>query len=68
MEEFLSENLWILLLIALWTLPWKGFALWRAAHNNQKGWFIAILILNTLAILEITYIFYFNKKKAQKNI
>lgn len=63
MEEFILQNSWVLLLIALWTLPWKGVALWKSAHNKQTGWFVAMLILNTLAILEITYIFYFSKKK-----
>ncbi len=57
------ENSWIFLLIALWTLPWKGVALWKSAKNKQVGWFVAMLILNTLAILEIIYIFYFSKKK-----
>jgi methionyl-tRNA synthetase len=52
----------ILLLILTWTLPWKGVALWRAAKNSHQKWFIAILILNTLAILEIVYLFYFNRK------
>lgn len=65
MEEYLLQNSWILLVIALWTLPWKGVALWRAGRNGQKGWFIAILVLNTLAILEITYIFFFSRKKKE---
>jgi len=64
-EEFLLENQWIILLILLWTLPWKGVALWKAAKNNSKWWFIAILVINTLAILEILYIFIFSKKKAR---
>lgn len=63
MEQFILENQWILLLITIWTLPWKGIALWKASHNNQKKWFIVILIINSLAILEIIYIFYFSKKK-----
>lgn len=63
MEQFILENQWIFLLIAIWTLPWKGVALWKASHSNQKKWFIALLIFNTLAVLEIIYIFYFNKKK-----
>ncbi|MCR4261050.1 MAG: DUF5652 family protein [Candidatus Colwellbacteria bacterium] len=48
-----------LLLIAaiIWTLIWKGFALWRAAELKQKYWFIAILLINTLGILEIIYLF-----------
>ncbi|MEK7627086.1 MAG: DUF5652 family protein [Patescibacteria group bacterium] len=51
-----------LFLIAIWTLPWKGIALWKAARNGQKIWFIALLVVNTLAILEIVYIFIFSKK------
>lgn len=49
------------LLLAIWTIPWKGYALWIAARKSQKWWFIAILILNTVAILEILYIFVFSK-------
>jgi len=49
----------------LWTLPWKGVSLWMAAKNRSKGWFIALLILNSLAILDILYIFVFSKRKGQ---
>ena len=56
----------VLLLILAWTLPWKGVALWKAAKNSQKKWFIALLVLNTFALLEIIYIFYFTKKKEIK--
>lgn len=45
------------LVLAVWTLPWKGYALWIAARNKHKYWFIALLIINTVAILEIIYIF-----------
>jgi len=54
---------WVIPLIILWTLPWKGVALWRAGGNKQLVWFICIFIFNTLAILEIIYIFGFSKKK-----
>jgi hypothetical protein len=53
----------MMLLILAWTLPWKGVALWKAAKNGHKIWFVVLLVLNTLAILEILYIFYFSKKK-----
>jgi len=53
----------VILLLVLWTLPWKGVALWKAAGNKQLVWFVCLLILNTLAILEIIYIFGFSKKK-----
>ena len=65
-EQFLPVSQWTLLLIIFWTLPWKGIALWRSARNNHKGWFIAMLILNTMAILEIIYIFYFSERKEKK--
>lgn len=57
------SNINILLILAIiWVLPWKGYALWLSARNNQKWWFIVILIVNTLAILEIVYIFLIAKK------
>ena len=62
MTDFLTDPK-ILILIILWVLPWKGVALWKAAKNGHKKWFIALLILNTLAILEIIYIFFFAKRK-----
>ena len=63
MEQFLIKNQWLIILAILWTLPWKGLALWKSARKNHKKWFIALLIINTLAILEILYIFIFSKRK-----
>ena len=66
MEQFLIQNQWIIILAIIWTLPWKEIALWKAAKNDDKKWFIALLVLNTLAILEILYIFIFSKEKSSK--
>ena len=52
----------VLLVLAIWTIPWKGYALWLSAKNGQKKWFIVMLILNTIGILEIFYIFKIAKK------
>lgn len=46
----------------IWVLPWKGVALWKAAKRSDKWWFIVLLVLNTLAILEILYIFIWSKR------
>ncbi len=54
---------WLFLFLGAWSLAWKGFALWRAARNGQRNWFLAFLLINTLGILEIIYLFYFGKKK-----
>jgi len=63
MEIFLQNNMWVLIVVMIWVLPWKAYALWTSARRNQKVWFILFVILNTLAILEIFYIFYIAKKK-----
>ncbi len=63
MESYLMNNWWIIIIIGLWTLPWKGVALWKSARNNDKWWFMALLVINTIAILEILYIFILDKKK-----
>lgn len=60
-DQFISDHFMLLVIAALWSLPWKGVALWKAASQKQMGWFVALLVLNTFAILEITYLFYFSK-------
>mgnify|MGYP000924398869 FL=1 len=42
--------------LLIWSIFWKGMALWRSARMNHKGWFIALLIINTVGIFEIVYI------------
>ncbi|MDD5430740.1 MAG: DUF5652 family protein [Candidatus Pacebacteria bacterium] len=54
---------YILFPLIAWCIAWKGWALWKAAKADQKWWFIAILVFNTLGILEILYIFVFSKMK-----
>ena len=62
----LISNPIVLLLLIAWMLPWKGFALWKAARREEKVWFIILLLVNTLAILEILYIFFFSRKLGEK--
>ncbi|MDW7732636.1 MAG: DUF5652 family protein [Methanolobus sp.] len=59
-----STGFWaLILIIAIWEIIWKGIGLWKAARNEQKYWFIAMLILNTAGILPILYIFVFQEGK-----
>ena len=59
-----SEMLIIVCLIPLliWELIWKGIALWRAGKNDQVKWFVSILLLNTMGILPIVYLKFYQKK------
>jgi len=61
-----ENNTVIIPLIILWSLAWKGVALWKSAHKNSKPWFIALLLINSVGILEMFYIFVFSKKKREK--
>lgn len=53
-------------LLAVWTLIWKGLALYHASRLQQKLWFIIILIINFAGIVEILYLFYFSKHRISK--
>jgi len=69
MEELtlLTEKYYILLTILfLWSIPWKGFALWKSSRRAEKLWFIIFLLVNTAGILEILYLFIFSEKKKKK--
>jgi len=63
MIEGLSIPLLVgLIILIVWSAIWKGIALWKAGRNNQIKWFVVLFILNTAGILEIIYIFLFQKK------
>ena len=61
--ELIRANWWIVFVLAVWELIWKGWALWLAARRGEKGWFVALLVLNTFAILPIIYIFAVAKRR-----
>lgn len=56
------------LVLFAWSLVWKGLALWHAAGNKQKNWFILLLLVNTAGILELVYLLFVapNKPFARK--
>ena len=54
--------------VMIWDLVWKGISLWYAAQNKQKGWFVALLILNTVGLLPIIYLIWFRPKKEKIKI
>lgn len=63
----LSFEQWlIIVVIIIWSLPWKAAALWRAARRGHLGWFLILIVFNTLAILDILYLFVFSKWRIKK--
>jgi methionyl-tRNA synthetase len=55
-------NPWLLCIIIVWSLIWKGISLWHSARSTQTAWYVAMLILNTAGILEIVYLLFFRPK------
>lgn len=64
----MSREILIIVLAVAWSLPWKGFALWKSARRGDNIWFIILFLINTLAILEILYIFIFSERKRNRTI
>ncbi|HUY05550.1 MAG TPA: DUF5652 family protein [Candidatus Paceibacterota bacterium] len=64
---FMSALVPFLILAMLWTIVLKGFALWHAARGGQKWWFIALLVVNTLGLLEIIYLIWFRPTASHRS-
>jgi hypothetical protein len=64
--HYLNTHPWVMVLcgaLMVWTLVWKGLALWKAAKTGRNDWYILLLVVNTLGILEIIYLLFFSRQK-----
>jgi len=64
MVEF-TIPLWIYPIL-IWTIIWKALASWRAARRGHLVWFIAFFVVNTMGILPILYLAFFQNMKLNK--
>lgn len=64
LEALIASPFWgpLLVAIAIWTVVWKGIALYTAGKNQQKNWFVALLLLNDLGMLSMIYLKWFQKR------
>jgi hypothetical protein len=46
----------ILPVLVLWVIFWKGLALWHSGRRGNAWWFVILLFVNTLGVLEIVYL------------
>jgi len=56
----------VFIIAGIWSMIWKGIALYKAGGRKDLVWFIVLFLVNTLGILEIFYIFYFSKRSPAK--
>ena len=61
LAEQLNISPQILFFLIIWTLIWKGLALWKSAKLNQPTWFVLLLVINTIGILELIYLILYSK-------
>lgn len=61
-QQWVQEYVWLILLVSFWDLLWKGLALWKAARKNDRAWFAALLLINSLGLLPIFYTFVFSRQ------
>jgi NADH:ubiquinone oxidoreductase subunit 6 (subunit J) len=45
-------------IVFLVVIALKGMALWHSARRDEKWWFIILLVVNTIGILEFIYLFF----------
>ena len=64
LDKFIPFAPFIAILV-LFVVVVKGYALWNAARNSQKWWFIALLTVNTLGILEVVYLIWYRPSSPQ---
>lgn len=57
----------VFIILVIWSLVWKGFALWKSARNGHSTWFIILLVINTIGILEIIYILTHREEKIENS-
>jgi hypothetical protein len=65
MEEslkYIFSNPYLSTVFAVWIVVWRGLALWKASRNEQKYWFVALLVINLFGLPEIIYLCFFQKQ------
>ena len=63
MAVFAAEYVVLFWVLLIWSAVWKGIALWKTGRHNQLVWFVCIFIFNTIGILPIIYLVFFQKKE-----
>src|SRR3989338_2593312 len=57
---YLGFTNWLVVVLVIWSLLWKIIVLWKAARNDQKVWFVALLLAPTPGLLEIAYFIFYS--------
>ena len=61
--EMMTTFMIVLIIILIWSAVWKAMALWKSARNKQVAWFVVLCIFNTIGLLVILYLAFWQKNK-----
>lgn len=67
-DSFPAWGVPVFILAVIWSMVWKGLALYRAGSNRSVAWFVVLFLVNTLGILEILYLFVFGKRPSASGL
>ncbi|MFA7717861.1 MAG: DUF5652 family protein [Candidatus Absconditabacterales bacterium] len=59
---FVGWKMYLIIGLGIREMIWKGIALWKSGSKRQMPRFICIFIFNTVGILPIIYLAFFQKK------
>lgn len=65
---WIEQYWWLIILISIWSLIWKGLALWRATKRQELIWFVVLLVINSVGILEIIYLLTTRQKDRKSSL
>ncbi len=68
LQYFFSTHPTLFVSLIVWSLVWKGFALYKAGRNNSSIWFIILFVVNTLGLLEMVYLFMIKDQEVKEEV
>ena len=66
MNNYPDWLIFVIVPVVIWSLFWKALALWHAARRGSGVWFIVLLLINTVGILDIVYLIMIGKLKTSE--
>lgn len=67
--DVITFPIWAIVLfyvLVLVAIVFKGISLWKSGRNNQITWFVVLFIFNTLGILPLVYLGWFQKASKKR--
>ncbi len=60
-DTFPPQLKFIFYILLIWSVAWKLVSLWKSARHGQKIWFAVLFLINSVGILDLIYLFFFQR-------